>query len=106
MKYTLEDGIRLCRELEPAFREIGMHIGLTGSLMYRGASEKDIDIVVYPHDTSILRSLKKAATRNLLDLGFVEIKPDKGKYYGCSGHIFITKAPNGSRVDFFFMRQW
>lgn len=33
-------------------QELGCHFGLAGGVMYRGYSDKDLDILVYPHTTA------------------------------------------------------
>lgn len=47
---SVQQGIELAQRLEPKFAEFGYHIGLTGSVLFKGTSEKDIDFVLYPHD--------------------------------------------------------
>jgi len=49
MKYTLELAVSIITEIEPKFASVGCHLGLTGSCLYRDRSDKDIDIIVFPH---------------------------------------------------------
>lgn len=58
-KITLEKSIEICREIEDKLKPISYHCGLTGSTLYKGESEKDIDIIVYPHQISNTVSLNK-----------------------------------------------
>lgn len=48
-EYTLKDGVRVCRYIEKQLRGKA-HTALTGSVLYKGRSTNDIDILVYPHD--------------------------------------------------------
>lgn len=56
---TLEKAVEVCREIEDKLKPIGYHCGLTGSILYKGESEKDIDIIVYPHQIKETVSLNK-----------------------------------------------
>lgn len=53
MHITLDLALTAIRELEPKLAEIGYHSALTGGVLYRGSSEKDIDVVIYPHDPAV-----------------------------------------------------
>lgn len=46
--WTLAEALPFVKSLREALIPIGFGVGLTGSLLYRGTSEKDIDIVLYP----------------------------------------------------------
>lgn len=48
----LEDGIRVLRHVEKIVEPLGAHAALTGGVIFRGQSEKDIDIIIYPHQVS------------------------------------------------------
>lgn len=37
--------------LEGALSKVGWHVGMTGSVLFNGASNKDLDLIVYPHTT-------------------------------------------------------
>lgn len=53
MKYTLEIAVDICREIEAKLVPLGYHCALGGSCLYRGNSEKDVDIIIYPHDIKV-----------------------------------------------------
>lgn len=57
--WTLDEALRLCRELRPFLVSAGFDVGLTGGTLTRGRSEKDVDIIVYP-----LQSNGEATGRN------------------------------------------
>lgn len=48
-KWSLEEALALVRELEETVSVFGWHVGLTGGVLKRGYSEKDVDIIAYPH---------------------------------------------------------
>jgi len=49
MEVTLGDAVALCRRIEAAIKPFGAHCALTGSCLYTGYSEKDIDVMIYSH---------------------------------------------------------
>lgn len=53
MKYTTQDALDIARQLEPLLVPHGIHVAIGGSLVYRGDSEKDIDIFLYPHNRNV-----------------------------------------------------
>lgn len=46
---TIEEALKFIRTLEEKVKPYGFHCGLTGSVLYKGYSEKDLDIIIYPH---------------------------------------------------------
>ena len=46
--WTLEQGVELAREIEAALIPAGWHAALAGSVLHRGTSAHDLDIIVYP----------------------------------------------------------
>jgi hypothetical protein len=48
VEWNLLNSLKLIRELWPIAERCGYYIGLTGSVMIRGWSLKDLDIIVYP----------------------------------------------------------
>lgn len=47
--WTRETAIPFLAALEEFFAQNGYHCALGGSVMYRGDSDKDLDVIVYPH---------------------------------------------------------
>jgi hypothetical protein len=99
MLLTLEDGIRICREIEDVLSPLGYHTALTGSLLYKGRSTKDVDIVVYPHQVS-----EQLAPVIILDkLGvFVTSLQNEAS---CTDKLVAVTEYKGVRVDFFFLER-
>lgn len=45
--WKIEDAQQLCKILDSKLRPYGWCVGLTGSLLYKGESQKDADIILY-----------------------------------------------------------
>lgn len=48
MTWTLDDALRDVRALNPLLSEVGYCIALTGGVLFRGESGKDVDFILYP----------------------------------------------------------
>lgn len=48
--WTLTEALDYIRNFEYMIRPLGLHCGLTGSVLYVGHSTKDLDIIVYPRE--------------------------------------------------------
>lgn len=51
MKSTLKSALNYISILQPLALANGYSLGLTGSCLFHGESDKDIDIIVYPYKT-------------------------------------------------------
>lgn len=102
MTYNTSDAVNLCIRLEPIVSEHGYHLAIGGSLAYRGTSNKDIDILIYPHESgaecarSYLISLLKSH-------GFTELESESELPATAIPDVWKSVTTNGKRVDFFFM---
>ncbi len=47
--WNLDTAIPVAQLLEPIAVKHGYHIGLNGSVLYRGSSNNDLDLIVYRH---------------------------------------------------------
>lgn len=52
MIWTIDQALQLCRSIETIIAPIGFHVGLRGSVLLNGGSDNDLDIVIYPHDST------------------------------------------------------
>lgn len=48
--WTMEDGLKLVRALQPEARKFGYHLSLGGSVLNQGHSHKDIDLYFLPFE--------------------------------------------------------
>jgi hypothetical protein len=51
-KWVLDDGLALVRQLHAPLKEAGWAIALGGSVLIKGESLKDLDVLIHPYDTS------------------------------------------------------
>lgn len=56
--WALDEALELIRKLEPGLRDAGWALGLTGSVLTRGESDKDLDLVVYPLNSTEVSKAK------------------------------------------------
>ena len=49
---SFEEGLAIVRRLEEIAAPLGYHTALTGGVLYRNNSKKDVDIIVYPHQVN------------------------------------------------------
>lgn len=100
MKFTIENALEIVRHLEPKLAEIGYHTALTGGCLYRGGSDKDVDIILYPHiptltvEDAVLHATLEAA-------GFVNRYETDTQYVNRVVWIYAYKL---TRVDFFIQK--
>lgn len=52
LPWTLDAALLLIKELSPLLLEVGFDAGLLGSVLLRGESTHDLDLVVFPQDAS------------------------------------------------------
>lgn len=103
MKYVLQDGVEVASTLEPIFAEIGLHLAIGGSLVYRGGSDKDIDIFIYPHSRDIDID-RDAIAEKLSGLGYPPVKSIED-HTSVLDVLMTRHIENGKRVDFFFLER-
>lgn len=97
--WTLEQGIRLARRLEPIAIQHNAHIALGGGVLHRDSSDKDLDIFVYPRKTTESFSW----TILLKAFGALHAAQRPHGYLGDDKLVFQTEI-DGKRVDFFFLK--
>jgi hypothetical protein len=103
--WTLEEGIKTTQWLEERLSKIGFHCALTGGVLFKGKSEKDLDVVVYPHD----RGGKSQPTRHEAWEKIREVlPPERSNICGGLSQIRDKKDVRfieckGKRIDFFFL---
>ena len=100
MKITPRDAVAIIRHLEPFAAAAGFHTALTGSVLYKGESEKDVDVIIYQHDHAEEVNDDRVY-RLLVDAGFFIKKkhePDDTPYN--LRQVWQTDF-KGTRVDIF-----
>ncbi len=62
--WALEEALPVVRELQALVEPLGYHMGLMGSVLTKGSSSKDLDLIIYPATT---------ATHTPESIGFVRV---------------------------------
>lgn len=103
MKYAITDAVRIATALEPEMSAIGMHVAIGGSVVYRGGSDKDIDVFFYPHSKKV--AIDRSQIVSLLSAnGFKSRKPDDESTQVPDVHV-TDEVATGNKVDFFFLER-
>lgn len=102
--WDLKEGIAKCRKLESIIAPVGYHVALAGSVMRDGFSEKDLDIIIYPHDSANMGSPEQI---------FALIADHHANCFFCDEKytardpkcvIVGTDNDTGKRIDFFILK--
>jgi hypothetical protein len=109
MIHTLQDAVAIAMRLEPLiFAKFNLHIAIGGSCVYRGTSEKDVDIFIYPHSKEVEIERDKIVCW-LADQGFTYRL--KNAESPVDDHTQVpdvwvtTEEATGKKADFFFMER-
>ena len=96
--WTLDEAIKLVRELEEVVKPVGYHCALGGSVLMRGESKKDLDIFVYPHQAPHDRE-----SDLIVALGGYGLQAKRVvEFYADEKRVIFTKL-NGKRIDLFLV---
>lgn len=108
--WNLQEAQALVAKIWEPLAQAGFHVGLTGSVLYKGSSDKDLDLIVYPHKTG--EKTLNDAVRALKSLGFVRwfnykaVRAARGQgdfEYGYDNKKVEIWRYNKKRVDIFFL---
>lgn len=117
--WTLKDAISLIQLLEPMLRVNGFSLGVTGSVLFKGKSKKDLDLIVYPMVCTDKTDFNKARkTLKIFGMKLHEViiggkltalnVNQMHKYWRSKGSLDEKEVEvwnhNGKRVDVFFLR--
>lgn len=108
---TLQDGIEIAKLLEPLFRTKDRHIALGGSCLYKGTSEKDVDIIIYKHTPfnneqtpeDVLNEILSATTFTLLESCSKYDQEQQDKFDQSDKEVWKAVYKDITRVDFIFV---
>ena len=110
--WSLVDAVALINDLLPDAQAAGWGLGLHGSVLYRGASAHDLDVIAYPMDTSkplSIDSLHAVLIRHALKITMTrEYVHDHWREKGSTDtkhvEIWHTAEKPPRRVDLFVLR--
>jgi len=102
--WTQAEAIVMLSALEPELAMQGFHCALTGSVLYRGTSTKDLDVIIYPHHKKGQVDFDLSGVKSFLRIYF-----QSSKINDCSStsqerddkQVCWLKTNNQKRIDFF-----
>ncbi len=111
--WTLEQGLATARQVEVLVRPLGLFVSLTGGVLYRGHSAKDLDLVIaqlggllagYPHTAldAALGSLGWVKVRTAEQVAEWRRKHDPAG--STRNRVEVWRTPENRRVDVFALR--
>lgn len=101
--WTLNEGIAVCQTLDPLLRPHNAFVALTGSVLHKGASEKDLDIVIIPLKNELTITQHTAICKLFSQLyKFVKVV-NTAKYYD-DKYVEVYQTSTGKRIDVFFTK--
>lgn len=100
--WTIEEFMLFAKDLRDFIVPLGFDIALTGSVLTKGVSEKDVDIVIYP--LKKISSDYKFLVENLPRFGLTFIRlPNKNLGYRDDDKNVQVWEYDNRRVDLFFL---
>lgn len=102
---SLITAILIANKLEEAAVKYQAHVALGGSCLYKGYSQKDVDLFLYPHSKGSLT--RETVFQILKTAGFEALKDNS--FDECSDYCdkpFIQCEFNGYRVDIFLVTEF
>lgn len=95
--WVLPEALGLLQDFEKIAAPLHAHVALTGGVLFKGYSCKDLDVVVYPHQKKTpIKPLEIMQAFGATNIMLVNYHPDDGK------EVYVTTLL-GRRVDFFFV---
>ena len=110
--WVLSSGAELVVQLREEFaaRHLPLHLGILGSVVYRGWSANDIDIVVYPHRSDepldmplIYSAFSSVGLRQIHDMARVH-RAWQRQGSSDKKHVEVWADSHRKLIDFFFMK--
>ena len=100
--WTLKEACTFCSQLHDFLAPLGYDVGLAGGILFRGESDKDIDVIIYPlkRVSADFASMHQALPE--FGLRFVRL-PNKNLGYTDDGKLVEVWEFSGKRVDLFFL---
>lgn len=105
--WTLADALPLLREVQAAVEPLGYHVGLAGSVLTKGFSYNDMDMILYP--ASNAQQPKREIVAALVALGMRQVHTREKvhavwKRKGSNDTKHVEKWDyRGKTVDVFFL---
>ena len=100
MMWSLNEAIAWIQQNEPLAASVGWHLGLTGGVLFRNGSDKDLDVICYKHNEEINHVTPERLIEKLRLTTSMHINQHKD--YPTSKNLYICWA-NSKRFDIFIM---
>jgi hypothetical protein len=108
MMWTLEEALELIRSLQDPLARAGYGVGLAGGVLINGKSDHDLDVIVYPLDSTVQN--RRDVERQLImcgldlkfDLQYVRKMWAKKKSHD-QKHVEVWEDSQGRRIDIFLL---
>lgn len=98
--WNLQQAIELIQTTEPIVAREGYHLGLTGSVLFEGESTKDLDLILYVHNTHKNRWAPKDRILYICGLlGWKFVKQCDHRDYDDDKEVFQVTDQNNNRID-------
>lgn len=105
--WNLNEAVSLIRRIEPALSAAGYHCGLTGGVLFKGESVKDLDIIIYPHKYSLGLGFDLKPARAIIESIFNPVEKcncESTSQLRDDKLVSWIKTEDGKRIDFFFLK--
>jgi hypothetical protein len=107
--WTLDEALNFIRNLSRVLLPHGWGVGLCGSVLTKGSSHKDLDIIIFPRDTT---SMSYSKLIELLEGTGLTLKhnhmvvQEAWRKAGSRDNkiVEVWRTANGKRVDIFLLR--
>lgn len=100
-EHTRDQAIVACQLLEAVLAPHGVHVALGGSVLTRGTSEHDIDIMLYPHKKEPIDREWLVDFLRLCGFIYTPVSKERNKS-GSLPDVIVTRN-NNLRYDFFIL---
>lgn len=110
--WTLDEAIKLIREIQPEMHNVKYAVSLGGSVLNEGESYKDLDLIINPFYPEEVGEEFIAARAKLETLGFTLVRNREEVANGHDEYAIVSNTNkwieewsfNGKRVDIFFLK--
>lgn len=108
MMWSLTEAVNFMKLLDPYLKKVGYHAAIAGSVITKGESDHDLDLVVYPNDTTMQNRIE---LRDALNASGLKLKHDLKtvrKSWARKGshdqkHVEVWEDLDGRRIDVFLL---
>lgn len=98
---TLDEAVSIARKVEVVANMCGHYVALAGGCLWRGHSENDIDLIIYPH-----RGRETSTESTYLAIAeLLQAKIHFQVKHETPSHLVIRLQLDGMTIDLFFIHE-